>query len=60
MDVMQSFENLWFLKSKIKNFYGNIYRLYNSFNLGLILETTDDYRYDIDYLYLTNIVLKWQ
>ena len=30
-------------------FYGYIYKLSSSFNKGLILETTDDYRYRIDY-----------
>ena len=31
------------------NYYGNIYRVYNSFNKGLILETTNDTRYKIKY-----------
>lgn len=35
--------------SKDKKFYGNIYNLSHSFNRGLILETTDDYRYEINY-----------
>lgn len=30
-------------------FYGYIYKLSSSFNKGLILETTDDYRYRVDY-----------
>lgn len=35
--------------NKNSNFYGYIYKLSSSFNKGLILETTDDYRYRVDY-----------
>ena len=35
--------------NKNNNFYGYIYKLSSSFNKGLILETTDDYRYRVDY-----------
>ena len=35
--------------NKNPKFYGYVYRLTNSFDKGLILETTDDNRYKIDY-----------
>lgn len=41
--------NKIFELNKDSKFYGYVYRLTNSFNKGLILETTDDARYKIDY-----------
>jgi|SaaInlStandDraft_6_1057023.scaffolds.fasta_scaffold10950_2 hypothetical protein len=37
--------------NKNPKFYGYVYKLTNSFDKGLILETTDDERYKVDYKY---------